>query len=777
MALACGSAADAATLPEPLAGFIQTHCAECHDADVRKGGLNLEALGFELSHPETRAYWVRVFDRVHEGEMPPPKSDQPSAEAVRTFLAGLEKDLITADAAEVAAQGRVRSRRLTRVEYEHTVQDLLGIDLPLTEMLPEDPAAHGFQTVAEAQQLSHFQLARYLDAADRALDAAFDRVLKEDKPFKRWLTPEQLARNQRGNYRGPDVRNGLSVTYPIQLQFFGRMKPTEVPADGWYRVTLKQVRAVNPPPGGVVWGTLRSGTCYSDAPVLYLLGLVEATTQPRDFVFEGWIQQDHMLELRPNDATLKKAPTGAKGGNVSFKNQNLIKQGFPGIAHRGIEIERIHPVADRSQVRRHLYGEGELEALRKEGEPALERLVASFARRAFRRPVTTEQLAPYLVLGLEAMRENGAGLDAGLKAAYRAVLCSPRFLTLVEAPGELDDHALAARLSYALWLSLPDPALAALADAGRLRDPQVLAAEVERLLADRKAERFLKSFTDQWLKLSQIDFTSPDPKRFRSFDPVLQESMVRETRAYVAEMLKEDLGIAHLLDSDFVLVNERLARHYGLDTTGLKPGEGVQKVALPGDSVRGGLPAQGAILKVTADGSSTSPVVRGVFVNERLLGRHIPPPPPGVPAIEPDIRGATSIRDQLDKHRSNESCRACHAVIDPPGFALESFDPVGAWRTRYGPAGGQGVRVDPSGTTPEGQAFANLEAWRRLEIARADRLARGFAAQFLTYATGAPPRFSDRAALGAIAARTADSGHGLRSVVREAVLSSVFRRK
>jgi len=282
-------------------------------------------------------------------------------------------------------------------------------------------------------------------------------------------------------------------------------------------------------------------------------------------------------------------------------------------------------------------------------------------------------------------------------------------------------------------------------------------------------------FTDQWLKLSQIDFTTPDVRLYRDFDPVVQESMLQETRTYFAELIGRDLAVTHLVDSDFAFLNERLARHYRGDWK-LQPGGGLQKIALKPADLRGGLVTQGAILKVTADGTSTSPVVRGVFVNERLLGTHIPPPPPGVPAIEPDIRGATSIRDQLEKHRNNESCASCHQTIDPPGFALENYDPVGVWRQKYG-QGGKGVKIDPTGRTPEGQSFEDILAWKQIYKAQAAPLARGFVLHFLTYATGAPPRFSEESSVEAVVARVAAEGHGLRSLVRAAVLSDIFRTK
>lgn len=765
--------------PEPVMDFLDRHCLECHDDSVAKADLNLFDLSF---HPEKAAnfqLWERALERVKSGEMPPEKKPRPEAKEIDTFLASLKKPLLEMDRTDVEKNGRVRSRRLTRVEYEYSVHDLLGIDMPLIDLLPEDPDSHGFETVAAVQQLSQHQLARYLDVADLALEEAFQRALKGDQSFDKFLKPEELIKNGRGNYRGPDLRDGKSISWPIRLQFFGRMRPTAVPEAGWYRVTLKDVEAVNPGKDGTVWGTLRSGECDSNAPMLYTIGLVEATAKPRDMVFEAWIRKGHELELKPNDAELKVAPTGAQGGNVSFKGRDLAKDGFSGIAHRGIQIERIYPNAARAAVKRNLFGDDELAQWKEKPEAGLNKMVARFARRAFRRPVTAEQLAPYLEIG-RAELKDGHSLPEALRASYRAVLCSPRFLTFVEKPGALDDYAIASRLSYALWVSMPDWPLIQAAQKGELQKPEVLRAQVDRLLAHPKSERFIQSFTDQWLKMNEIEFTAPDPRQFRSFDTVLQESLLQETRAYVAEMVHENLPVSHLVDSDFTFLNKRLARHYKLDDLPIKAGEGLQKVAFPAekDTVRGGLVGQGAVLKVTADGSHTSPVVRGVFVNERILGAKIPPPPPGVPAIEPDIRGATTIREQLEKHRNSENCASCHKTIDPPGFALENFDPIGGWRSTY-PSSNKKKKppVDPSGVTPDGAEFKGLQSWKSIYAKRQPQLAKGFARQFLTYATGAVPRFSDAEALEAIVAEAKKEDYGVKGIIEAAVTSPIFLTK
>ncbi|MCB1225609.1 MAG: DUF1592 domain-containing protein [Verrucomicrobiales bacterium] len=769
--MAGGAFADA---PKPVVPFFNQHCFECHDDAVAKANLDLTALAFDPEDPENFKQWQRIFERVQDGEMPPAEEPQPAKDEARVFLGALRTPLLEVDARDVAEHGRVHSRRLTRRQYEYTVQDLLGIDIPLMNLLPEDPMAHGFETVASAQQLSHFQLASYLEAADQALDEAFTRALEGDAKWSKFVTAKDTLFNRGGNYRGPDLRNGESISWPITLQFFGRMSATTVPASGWYRITLKSVRAIHPGKDGAVWGTLRSGECESNAPMLYPVGLVEATAKPRDLVFEAWIQEGHRLELKPNHGAYRKAPTGAKGGNVSFKGRDLEAEGFSGIAHRGIQMERIYPVADRAAVAQNLFGVGTLKEAKAQPKVALRKMVKRFAERAFRRPVSEEQAAPYVELGLQSLAAGDA-LSKALRASYRAILCSPRFLSLVEAPGPLDDYAVASRLSYALWLTLPDEELLGLAREGRLRDPETLGGQVERMLKDGRAERFIASYTDQWLKLSQIDFTTPDPRQFRTFDAVLQESMVWETRRYFQELLEQNLSVTTVVDSEFVFLNGRLAEHYNISAK-LKPGAGLQKVALPPDDMRGGLMTQGAVLKVTADGTHTSPVVRGVFINERILGQKIHPPPPGIPAIEPDTRGAVSIRDQLDKHRNNESCAACHRTIDPPGFALESFDPVGLQRSRYGTTG-KGAKVDPSGVTPDGVKFVGLRDWQRIYVKRGEELARGFVGHFLTYATGATPRFSDEPVIAKMTEDCKKEAWGVRSLIKACLTSSVFLKK
>jgi hypothetical protein len=413
-------------------------------------------------------------------------------------------------------------------------------------------------------------------------------------------------------------------------------------------------------------------------------------------------------------------------------------------------------------------------------------------KRAIRRPVQDSEVQPYVSLVRNAMAE-GNSFTESLLAGYSAILCSPVFITLEEKPGPLDDHALAARLSYFLWNSEPDSTLRSLAEQGKLRDMDTLVAQADRLLADPRSNRFVEAFLDYWLDLRKVDDTSPDENLYPDYylDDFLRECSVDETRAFFAELLKQDLPARNLVDSDFVMVNAHLARLYGINGV---EGAAIRKVPLPKDSVRGGLLTQASVLKVTANGTTTSPVLRGVWVIERILGQEIPPPPPTVSAIEPDIRGATTIREQLDKHRSVPACMPCHVKIDPPGFALESFDIFGGWRDKYRAlAEGEKVKgfgkngqafafiaaqpVDSSGILTDGRKFKDIREFKRLLVKDERAIARNLVTQLIIYSTGAPVRFADRPSVEAILDRAKPTAYGIRTLTRALISTNLFRSK
>ena len=417
-----------------------------------------------------------------------------------------------------------------------------------------------------------------------------------------------------------------------------------------------------------------------------------------------------------------------------------------------------------------------------------DRLLATFLPKLFRRPVADEVRKQYMAIVRNRLAA-GDCFEVAMRAAYRNAMVAPDFLYHVEPARSLDDFALACRLSYFLWNSQPDEQLMQHAAKGDLRQPKVLHAEVERLLEHPRSKRFVDDFLGQWLKLRLIAANDPDKKLYPEFNPYLQDSMIAETRAYFRELLDKDLDASHLMKSNFVMVNEKLATHYGIPNVS---GSQIRRVPLPEDCPRDGFLTQASILKLTANGTTTSPVPRGAFVIDRLLGEPPEPPPANVSAIEPDVRGTTTIRDQLAKHREHAVCASCHRRIDPPGFALESFDVIGGFRTRYrsigegdpaqrGPIDPMigisfklGKSVDTSGELNDGRAFKGIRQYQSLLAADSTRLLNNLAKQFVVYSTGQAVRFSDRPVISEIIRRTNAKNGGIRTVLHELVGSPLF---
>lgn len=762
-------------LPSASMAFLDNHCLNCHDALEQKAGLNLEDLKFAPKDRANAEHWILVHDRVEAGEMPPKRKKRPPTGATNAFLKSLATPLQEAHRQHIESNGRTSTRRLTRLEFERTVNDLLGIALPLRHRLPGEAQSGGFDTVAKTQQMSSHWLAGSLEAIDQALDAAFQRARQPPNEPVRHLNWQDLRRHGRIESREPAGRPEHEdvVIWSSRQAFYGRIPITAAPASGWYRVRL-EATAVNPPADGRVWTCVRSGICFARAATLYGVGSFAATTEPRIFEFTAWIEKDHLLNIRPVDSGLKRvfAP------GVVPPAAEVEATGLAGVALKWVDIERVYPGGDPADVRQALFGEfdphGDLP------NEAIPPLLQTFANRAFRRPVDQTEILPYLAMAVGERERGGSNLDA-LRAAYRSVLVSPKFLYFDAPPGPLDDHALASRLSYFLWSAPPDRKLRQLADSGILHRPELLHQETERLLRDAKSGTFIEHFTDQWLDLAKIDFTTPDEKLYPEYDEVLKAAMLEETRAYFKDLIDRDLGVDLIIDSDSSVMNARLARHYGVSWPG---GEGLQRVTFAPEHHRGGLITQASILKVTANGTTTSPVLRGVWLLERIMGRHIPPPPESVAALEPDIRGATNIREQLAMHSSLKSCAVCHDNIDPPGFALENYDVIGAWRDNYRiiepgkrARWQTGAAVDPSYLTTDGVFFEGIDAFRTVLLQHPEQLTRNLAEKLVTFATGTEVAFGDRAAIATIVSNTHAHQGGLRTLIHEIVQSPLFTHK
>jgi hypothetical protein len=422
-----------------------------------------------------------------------------------------------------------------------------------------------------------------------------------------------------------------------------------------------------------------------------------------------------------------------------------------------------------------------------------ERLLRLFLKRAYRRPVAEADVVRFLALYDDQFKQ-GHGFTRSLLSAYAAALASPGFVFVEEKPGRLDDYALATRLALFLWNSTPDDTLRSLAEKGELGRPAVLREQTERLLKDPKAQRFVDAFTDYWLDLRKIDDTSPSTTLYNDYemDDPLKLAAVEETRLFFGELLRADLPARNVVASDFTFLNERLADHYGIKGVS---GVNFRKVKLPADSVRGGLMTQASVLKVSANGTTTSPVLRGNWITDRILGIEIPPPPPSVEAVEPDIRGAVTIRQQLEKHRADATCASCHRKMDPPGFSLESFDVMGGYRERYRavsekvpPVKGYGMNgqafqfhyalpVDSAGELPDGRTFKDVRELKTLLVQDEESIARNLVRQLTVFATGAPVQFSDRNEAEKVLAAANGSGYGVRGIIHALVQSELFRNK
>ena len=824
--------------------FLEKHCVECHDAETKKGGLDLTDLKLDLEAPKAFNAWVTVHDRVANGEMPPKKKMKPEKAEVTGFVHSLAATLESREQTLSAKEGRATQRRLNRYEYENALRDLLHAPwLQIKDALPEDGEAHRFNKSGDALDVSYVQMSRYLSAADLALrqvmvqqpeqpkTATTRCYARSEKTFISKMkftefnkSPERATFPLLGIKAQPDVRAGTapptvgkkdpklreqeamgvvaSAYEPLEVKF----SSFKAPVSGRYKLRISAFSVWVGPGQGKKWyhpdlDNVSEGrrpepiTLYAETPprLLRRLGSFDAQPQPTVGEFDVWLLAGEII--RPDPARLFRSRP------PSYQNPLAEKDGQPGVAYRWLEVKG--PLYEEWPTAGHKLLFGDLPVKKVEGsdgveivsaQPAedAERLLRNFMKQAYRRPVDEAEAKRFLAVINHALKSGSSFTDAMI-AGYTAVLCSPQFICLEEKPGPLDDHALAARLSFFLWNSVPDAELRSLAAEGRLHDPDVLRAQTDRLLGDPKSRRFVDAFLDYWLDLRKMVATAPDSGLYPDYylDDLLTESAQAETQLFFAELLHGNLPARNLVASDFAMLNERLALHYGLPPV---PGVGLRRVSLPADSPRGGLMTQAAVLKVTANGTTTSPVLRGAWIMERILGKPPPPPPPSVPAIEPDTRGATTIRQQLDKHRSQESCAACHAKIDPAGFALENFDVLGGWRDSYraladkeptlgiGHNGQKfafhdGQPVDAGGTLPGGRKFKDVRDLKNLLLADEPQIARNLARQLTVYATGAPVRFSDREQIEQVLQRAATGHYGVRSLVEEVVQSDLFRSK
>ena len=857
----------ASELPTAVRTFIEQRCADCHDGETKKGGLDLTDLKFEVNDPRSFAQWVKVHDRVRAGEMPPKK--KPPAAVVDAFTAALASPLIAAEKSRIQREGRATQRRLNRYEYENALRDLLHAPwLQVRDSLPEDGEADGFNKVGDALDVSHVQMARYLRVAEYALrEVMATHPVRPETRTVRYYTREQRSYTgpmkfsvfntapERATFPvlgfngQPDVRRGdapltVGSTNPELRELEGvgvvasayepiepKFNQFKAPVAGRYKLRFNAYSVwVGPGPSNKWFipnlDNISKGrrdepvVIYSETPprLLRWLGKFDITPEPAMHELDVWLLAGETI--RPDAGRLFRSRPGA----ARWQNPLAEKDGQPGAVFRWLEVEG--PLYEQWPPAGHRLMFGDLPMVARQMDPHTEEklagqtnrfgerrftpppgvdvvskkpmrdgevLLRNFIRAAYRDPGSEADVKRFLPV-LERALNNGNNFTDAMLAAYTAVLCSPEFVCLEEKPGRLDDYALASRLSFLLWNSSPDAELRQCAEKKLLRNSDVLRSQTERLLQDSKSRRFADAFLDYWLELRNIVETAPDSGLYPDYylDDLLAESALEETQVYFSELLRHDLPARNIVASDFAMLNERLAAHYGLPPV---QGVALRRTGLPPNSPRGGLMTQASVLKVTANGTTTSPVLRGAWVMERILGQKPAPPPPNLPAIEPDIRGATTIRQQLEKHRSLASCASCHTKMDPPGFALENFDVMGGWRDRYRAEGddappepgiaksGQkfafhlALPVDASGALADGRKFKDIREFKELLLTDEKQIARNLAQQLVVYATGAPVRFADREEVERVLERASSSHYGVRSLLHEVVQSELFRNK
>jgi mono/diheme cytochrome c family protein len=761
--------------------FFAEHCLRCHGPSKSEGNLRLDQLDSDLSNPAALERWLKIAVRLQSGEMPPQSEPRPQPEKLSSLLSTLTAQLDIASGRQRRA-GRVVLRRLNRVEYENTLNDLFNVNVSVKDMLPEDALAEGFDNVGAALNISPVFIERCLDAIDAALDAAIAPVHQIESSQQRFDLYDSLpAWFLAGVWKQPE---GV-ILFRTSGNSATDLRKFRAPAAGRYRfrIAASAHNSATPLPMAVLLGNF----VVSGNPTRHIGYFDAPPGEPRVIDFEERL-------LQKND-TIKVTPVALPF--VHLKHETMPEYPGPGLHIHWMEVEG--PFAEEwpSESYRRVFGAVDPKTATLADA---EKLLRNFLPKAFRRPVIDGEERPFVELVAESL-ESGTSFDAALRLGLKAVLTSPKFLYFRESTtpaddGTLDDYALASRLSYFLWSSMPDETLFELAGRDELHRPEVLRAQVERMLQHPKARAFTENFTGQWLSLREINATTPDKTLYPEFEELLQWSSLRETHLFFNELLREDLSVRNFADSDFAMLNGRLAEHYGIpDVTGVD----FRRVPLRPEYHRGGVLTQASVLKVTANGSTTSPVLRGVWVLDRILGQPVPPPPPNVPAVEPDIRGANTIREQLAKHRSTENCRSCHARIDPPGFALENYDVIGGWRSNYrvvaerknwvnnrvGPLAkylaawqyGLGPAIEAADVLPDGRSFADISEFKKLLLSNPEQIARCFTEKLLTYATGQPPGLNDRRVVDQILVDTQASDYGVRSLVHAVIASDLFRRK
>ena len=722
--------------------LFDSTCSMCHAAGTASGGLNIEQYSTVGSLSSDRDEWDKIVRRLQGGEMPPPalpRTDEMTAQ-IASAVAFAQNEFKRADALEKPDPGRVTARRLNRAEYTNTIRDLLAVDFRADRNFPTDDSGEGFDNIGDILTVSPLLMDKYISSARVIAARAIGADPLPPKPIEIEYST-RLKNIRRLDYSTVEAthRVDFDAEYDIRIGLPGQRAATAKPVKVglWMDGKLMDTISAETKPSGLTYFNP-----YSEEHMrLYL--------PEGDHVFRlGFIEDDFVKTL--NDKSAYDDKTN------KFINAMFFVGPYPSKVEK--ESRKKILICDPAT-----------------GSACVDKIISTLARRAYRRPVTTAEVAS-LTHFVTLAKAEGRTQEQGIQLAIQAMLVSPHFLFHIEhdknptdanAIHKVSDIELADRLSYFLWSSMPDEELQALGEAGKLSQPAVLDAQVKRMLADAKASAMAENFAGQWLEIRNLDNIKPDPVKFPAWTPELRDAFKTETRMFFDNMLRENRPIGEFLNARYTYLNEFLAKYYGIDDV---KGPDFRRVDLKTEE-RGGILSQGSVLAVSSYPSRTSVVIRGKYILQNILGTPPPPPPPDVPPLdEGSVGTAMSLRQQMEKHRANAVCASCHSRMDPLGFGLENYDAVGKWRTMDGK-----FPVDSSGVLPSGKTFSTPLQMREILTAMQADFARCLTEKMLVYALGRGLKPYDKHTVSDIDTKLAASGYGFQTLVNEVVHSLPFQ--
>jgi mono/diheme cytochrome c family protein len=758
--------------PAAQAALLDKYCVTCHNDKLRTGGLSLQAANL-AEVPKNAETWEKVIRKLHVGAMPPQGLPRPDTAALEGLAAFLETSLDRAAAAQ-PNPGRATMHRLNRAEYANSIRDLLALDIDATALLPPDDESSGFDNIADVLRVSPSLMERYLSASWNISRLAVGNTAIVPATSTYRVRPD-LSQDQHIDGLPLGTRGGIIVrhNFPVDGEYIIKVR--------LWRNTFDLMRGMEDP---------HQIEMSLDGARLRLItaggkdDFVRMAQNPGDFGAD----LDQRLTVRIPVKAGEHSVSAATILRSEAEKDDLIKPflrttvdglditGDPSVDRLSIEGPFGEKSAGNTASRRKIFvcrPTNEADEL-----PCARTIVSALARRAYRRPVNDSDLESLLSF-YQRGRNNKRGFDAGIESALQLILASPEFLFRFEpdppdTPGaavyRVDDMALASRLSFFLWSSVPDEQLLNLAGQGKLKDPAILEQQVKRMLADSKSEAMVDNFAEQWLFLRNLKNSAPNLDAFPDFDDNLREAMTQETKLFFSSIIHEDRGVMDLLTADYTFVNERLARHYGIPNV---YGSQFRRIKIT-DEARRGLLGQASILTITSYPNRTSPVQRGKWILTNVLGTPPTPPPPNVPELKDNSENAApkSLRERMEAHRADAVCAGCHKVMDPIGFSLENFDAIGRWRTAD-----DGVTIDPSGTLFTGAKIDGAAALRNMLTSRPETFVSVMTEKLLTYALGRGVEYYDMPTIRKIVRDAGSQDYRFSSLVMGIVKSTPFELK